>query len=106
MQTSLAYGPVYFNAYSNLQISLNDENSSNALILSIKLHGYDYLPGTEVICICYWIYYKPLYTLNPMCKIMNFKNETILIETNFGKSKVTTRRPMKWDEIDFPKNGS
>ncbi|XP_075108984.1 uncharacterized protein LOC142180806 [Nicotiana tabacum] len=103
VHTSLAYGPVYFNVYPNLQISLNDENSLNALILSIKLHGYDYLPGTEIICICYRIYYKPLYTLNPMCKNMDFKNETILIETNFGKSKVTTRRPIKWDEIDFPK---
>ncbi|KAG5594853.1 hypothetical protein H5410_036085 [Solanum commersonii] len=34
---------------------------------------------------------------------MNFKNETILIETNFSKSKVITRRPIKWDEIDFSK---
>ncbi|KAG5584392.1 hypothetical protein H5410_044826 [Solanum commersonii] len=24
-------------------------------------------------------------------------------ETNFSKSKVITRRPIKWDEIDFPK---
>ena len=103
VQTSLAYGPVYFNAYPNLQISLSDENSLNILILSIKLHGYDYLTGTEVICICYRIYYKPLYTLNPMCKIMDLKNETILIETNFSRSKVITRRPIKWDEIDFPK---
>ncbi|XP_070006068.1 uncharacterized protein [Nicotiana sylvestris] len=103
VQTSLAYGPVYFNAYPNLQISLNDENSLNALILSIKLHDYDYLPGTKVICICYRIHFKPLYTLNPMCRIMDMKNETVLIETNFVKSKVTTRRPIKWDEIDFPK---
>uniref|UniRef100_A0A3Q7GJG1 Uncharacterized protein n=1 Tax=Solanum lycopersicum TaxID=4081 RepID=A0A3Q7GJG1_SOLLC len=42
VQTSLTYGPVYFNAYPNLQISLNDENSLNTLILSNKLHGYDY----------------------------------------------------------------
>ncbi|KAM3324254.1 hypothetical protein P3S67_005405 [Capsicum chacoense] len=67
VQTSLAYGLVYFNAYPNLQISLTDENSPDALILSIKLHGYDYMSGTEFICICYRIYYKPLYTLSPMC---------------------------------------
>lgn len=73
VQTSLAYGPVYFNVYPNLQISLNDENSLNTLILSIKLNGYDYLPGTEVICICYRIYYKVLYTLNSTGKIINFK---------------------------------
>lgn len=42
IQTSSAYDPVYFNAYPNLQISLNDENSLNILILSIKFHCYDY----------------------------------------------------------------
>jgi len=71
-------------------------------MLNVKLHGYDYMPGTEVVCICYRIYYKLLHTLNPMCKMIDFKNETILIETNFDKSKVVTRRPIKWEEIDFP----
>ncbi|KAG5632672.1 hypothetical protein H5410_004389 [Solanum commersonii] len=32
IQTSLAYRPVYFNAYPNLQISLQDENSLSSLI--------------------------------------------------------------------------
>ncbi|KAG5571692.1 hypothetical protein H5410_061458 [Solanum commersonii] len=63
IQTSLVYGPVYFNAYPNLQISLQDGNSLSSLILNVKLHGYDYMPGTEV---------------------------------------VVTRRPIKWEEIDFP----
>ncbi|KAG5570711.1 hypothetical protein H5410_060477 [Solanum commersonii] len=102
IQTSLAYVPIYFNAYPNLQISLHDENSLSSLMLNVKLYGYDYMAGTEVVCICYKIYYKLLHTLNPMCRIIDFKNETILIETNFGKSKVVTRRPIQWDEIDFP----
>ncbi|KAG5630260.1 hypothetical protein H5410_001977 [Solanum commersonii] len=49
IQTSLAYGPVYFNVYPNLQISLQDENSLSSLMLNVKLHGYDYIPGTEVL---------------------------------------------------------
>ncbi|KAG5632675.1 hypothetical protein H5410_004392 [Solanum commersonii] len=49
IQTSLAYRPVYFNAYPNLQISLQDENSLSSLMLNVKLHGYDYMPGTEVL---------------------------------------------------------
>ncbi|KAG5599852.1 hypothetical protein H5410_031222 [Solanum commersonii] len=102
IQTSLAYGSVYCNVYPNLQISLQDENSLSSLILNVKLHGYDYIPRTEDVCICYRIYYKLLHTLNPMCKMIDFKNETILIETNFGKSKVVTKRPIKWEEIDFP----
>ncbi|KAG5619594.1 hypothetical protein H5410_004812, partial [Solanum commersonii] len=79
-----------------------DENSLSSFMLNVKLHGYDDMPGTEVVCICYRIYFKLLHTLNPMCKVIDFKNETILIETNFDKSKVVTRRPIKWEEIDFP----
>ncbi|KAG5581150.1 hypothetical protein H5410_051777 [Solanum commersonii] len=47
IQTSLAYRPIYVNAYPNLQISLQDENSLSSLMLNVKLHGYDYMPGTE-----------------------------------------------------------
>lgn len=37
-----------------------------------------------------------------MCKIIDFKNETIFIEICFSKSKIINRRNIKWDEIDFP----
>ena len=68
IQSSLAHGPVYFNVYPNLQLSLSDVNILDALTLNVKTHGYNYIPGTETICICYRIYYKPLFTLNPQCK--------------------------------------
>ncbi|KAI5667502.1 hypothetical protein M9H77_17355 [Catharanthus roseus] len=29
-------------------------------------------------------------------------NETVLIETNFNRSKISTRRIIKWDEIPMP----
>ncbi|KAG5590515.1 hypothetical protein H5410_041029 [Solanum commersonii] len=32
----------------------------------------------------------------------DISNQTILVETNFARPKVTTRRPIKWEEIDFP----
>ena len=105
IQSSLAHGPVYFNVYPNLQLSLSDANITEALTLNVKTHGYNYMPGSEVICICYRIYYKPLYTLNPQCKMVDKPlNETILIETNFGKSNISTRRTIKWNEITFPEN--
>ncbi|KAG5570738.1 hypothetical protein H5410_060504 [Solanum commersonii] len=74
IQTSLAYELVHFNAYHNLQTSLKDDNSLSSLMLNVKLHGY----------------------------VIAIKNETIVIETNFGKSKVVTKRPIRWEEIDFP----
>lgn len=80
IQSSLAHGPVYFDVYPNLCLSLSDINILDALTLNVKTNGYNYTPGTEVICICYRIYYKPLYTLNPMCKkVDKEKNETILV---------------------------
>ena len=105
MQSSLSHGPVYFDVYPNLQLSLTDRNIFQALTLNVKTHGYNYVTGSEIICICYRIYYKPLKTMNPRCRRVNKPiNETILIETNFDMSKITTRKPIKWDEIDFPEN--
>lgn len=105
IQSSLAHGPVYFNVYPNLQLSLSNVNILDALTLNVKTHGYNYMSGSELICICYRIYYKPLFTMNPRCKRINKSiNETILIERNFDMSKITKRRAIKWDEIEFPEN--
>lgn len=105
IESSLSHGPVYFNVYPNLQLSLSDRNIFQALTLNVKTHGYNYLPGSEIICICYRIYFKPLKTMNPKCKKVNKPiNETILIESNFDMSKITTRKAIKWDEIKFPQH--
>ncbi|KAG5580027.1 hypothetical protein H5410_050654 [Solanum commersonii] len=97
----LAYGPLYFNAQPNLQLSLTDSNILDALTLNVKTHGYNYAL-IQLICLSYRIYYKLLATLNPRCKLYDTSDQTILVETNFARSKVTTRRPIKWEEINFP----
>ncbi|KAL8488701.1 hypothetical protein ACS0TY_024840 [Phlomoides rotata] len=51
IQSNLAHGPVYFDVYPNLCLSLSDINILEALPLNVKTHGYNYTPGTEVICI-------------------------------------------------------
>ncbi|KAG5630277.1 hypothetical protein H5410_001994 [Solanum commersonii] len=102
IESTVAYGPVYFNAQSNLQLSLTDSNILSALTLNVKMHGYNYAPGSELICLSYRIYYKLLATLNPKCKLYDTSNQTILVETNFARSKVPTIRPIKWEEINFP----
>ena len=102
IQSSLAHGPVYFNVYPNLQLSLTDINILDSLTLNVKTHGYNYMPGSELICICYRIYFKPLTTMNPKCKRFSKSNETILIESNLDMSKISTRKIIKWSEIEFP----
>ncbi|KAG5573025.1 hypothetical protein H5410_062791 [Solanum commersonii] len=102
IESTVAYGPVYFNAQPNLQLSLTDSNILDALTLNVKMHGYNYAVGFELICLSYRIYFKLLATLNPRCKLYDTSDQTILVETNFARSKVTTRRPIKWEEINFP----
>ncbi|KAG5630278.1 hypothetical protein H5410_001995 [Solanum commersonii] len=101
IESTVAYDPVYFNAHPNLQLSLNDSNILDALTLNVETHGYIYAPGSELIYLSYKIYSKLFATLNPRCKLYDTSNQTILVENNFARSKVTTTRPIKW-EINFP----
>ena len=104
MQTSLTCGTVYFDVKPNLAISLSDPNILHALTLYVKAQNYDYMPESEVICICYRIYYRVLDTMNPNCRMIEKgnKNQTFLIETNLARSNIITRKPIRWEEIDFP----
>ncbi|KAG5576928.1 hypothetical protein H5410_057062 [Solanum commersonii] len=102
IESTVAYGPVYFNTQPNLQLSLSDVNILDALTLNVKTNGYNYVSGSELISLSYRIYFKSLSTLNPRCKLYDTSDQTILVETKFTRSKVTTRRPIKWKEIDFP----
>ena len=53
MQTSLCHGPVYFNVYPNLSISLTDPNILEAATLNIKTNGYNFMPGSETIVVIF-----------------------------------------------------
>ncbi|KAG5630984.1 hypothetical protein H5410_002701 [Solanum commersonii] len=92
IESTVAYGP----------LSLTDSNILDAFTLNVKTHGYNFAAGSELICLSYRIYFKLLTTLNPRCKLYDTSDQTILVKTNFAKSKVTTRRPIKWEEINFP----
>ncbi|KAG5594765.1 hypothetical protein H5410_035997 [Solanum commersonii] len=65
IESTMAYGLVYFNAQPNLQLSLTDSNILDVLTLNVKTYGYNYAAGSELICLSYRIYYKLLATLNP-----------------------------------------
>lgn len=87
VETSLAHGPIYFDVYPDLHLSLSDQNIDDALTLYVKTHGYNYAHRSEIICICYRIYFRLLTTMNARCKRINKPNdETILIETNYGST--------------------
>ncbi|KAG5623438.1 hypothetical protein H5410_008656 [Solanum commersonii] len=67
----------------------SDGFMTDALTLNVKTHGYNYAAGSKLICLSYIIYYKLLATLNPRCKLYDTSDQTILVETNFVRSKKT-----------------
>ncbi|KAG5619554.1 hypothetical protein H5410_004772 [Solanum commersonii] len=68
IESTVAYGP----------LSLIDSNIVDALTLNVKTHSYNYIPGSELICLSHRIYYKLLATLNPRCKLYDTYDQTIL----------------------------
>ncbi|KAG5606111.1 hypothetical protein H5410_027603 [Solanum commersonii] len=70
IESTIAYGPVYFNAQPNLQLSLTDSNILDALTLNVKMHGYNYAASSELICLSYRIYFKLHTTLNPRYSVI------------------------------------
>ncbi|KAG5596054.1 hypothetical protein H5410_037286 [Solanum commersonii] len=48
IESTMAYGPVYFNAQPNLQLSLTDSNILDALTLNVKTHGYNYAADSVI----------------------------------------------------------
>jgi hypothetical protein len=102
VETSLCYGPVYFNVYPNLTLSLTDKNISDVLNLRIQTKSYNFKPGTESIVVIYIIYYKIMNTLAPNIQSVSPLGRTVLFDTNLTTSKVATPRQISWDEIKFP----
>ena len=63
---SLYDGPVYFNCYPDLTLTLDDPNIVKALTLNIASSGYHMKEGSKPFALIYCIYYRPLGTqLNP-----------------------------------------
>ncbi|KAK2385518.1 hypothetical protein QL285_072748 [Trifolium repens] len=106
IETSLCHGPVYFDVSPNLSLSLTDKNLDDTLQLNIHTNGYNYKQGSEVIAVCYRVYYKVLNTLNPRVKQISFPGTTTLVQTNLLTSNVATNRMIRWNEITFPESWS
>ncbi|KAI8554886.1 hypothetical protein RHMOL_Rhmol05G0131600 [Rhododendron molle] len=104
IETSLCHGPVYFNTYPNLSLSLTDRNIGEVLNCRIQTRGYDYLLGSEVMAVIYRIYYKVINTMNPKVRQLGSGDQTVLIETNMLTSNIATNRLINWEEITFPEN--
>jgi hypothetical protein len=60
VEASLYNGPIHFNCYPDLTISLDDGAPEKALTLNIETSEYEMIEGSRPLALIYRIYYKLL----------------------------------------------
>ena len=62
IESSLCSGPVSFDCYPNITISLKDKNILQSMLLQIKTHNYDMLEGSIHVALIFKIHYKAMFS--------------------------------------------
>jgi len=68
IKSSLCSGPVSFDCYSNLTISLKDKNILQSMLLQIKTHNYHMLEGSILVALIFKIDYKNTFLTRVMLR--------------------------------------
>ncbi|GAV67801.1 LOW QUALITY PROTEIN: MP domain-containing protein, partial [Cephalotus follicularis] len=106
IETSLCNGPVYFDGYPDLTISLTDKNILKILKINIKLHGYNMLPGSEIIAIIHHVHYKATNSICPKSLVNLLKGETTMMKCVTNDSNILIPQKIKWSDINIPEDWS
>ncbi|GAV82788.1 MP domain-containing protein [Cephalotus follicularis] len=109
IETSLCNGPVYFDGYPDLTISLTDKNIFETLKINIKLHGYNMLPGSEIIAIIHHVHYCNYKATNSICpkSLVNLlKGETTMMKCVTNDSNILIPQKIKLSDINIPDDWS
>lgn len=106
VQTSIGHGPVFFNCFPNLTLSLEDKNLLEALQLNVLIHGLNMKPGSIPLTLIYRIHYKLMNSMASKCLRPRIPGETTLFLTDQTKTNVVVPRTIRWDEVDIPEKWS
>ena len=83
IQSSLFAGPIHFDVFPNLTMSLDDANMLKALTLNVLTSGYDIEEGSRPLAIIYRIYYRLMKTnLNLQAIVKDSASSTMLIQSS------------------------
>jgi hypothetical protein len=103
VKSSLFQGPIYFNCYPNLAVSLTDETVLQTLELNIETSGYNMLEGAQPLVIVYRIYYKLMKTtLKSQALMESPKGKTLLLQASISDSHIRVPPQINWNEIKLP----
>jgi hypothetical protein len=96
-------GPVHFNVFPNMSVSLDDINFLKTLTLNIQTKEYDMEEGSRPLAIIYRIYYRLMKTsLNPQAIFKDPKGSTLLIESSTQNAAISAPKMIQWDKLNLP----
>ncbi|GAV86039.1 MP domain-containing protein, partial [Cephalotus follicularis] len=99
IETSLCNGPVFFDGYPDLTISLTDTNILETLKINIKLYGYNILSGSEIIAIIHQVHYKATNSICPKSLVNLTKGEITKMKCTTKYSNILIPKKIKWSDI-------
>ncbi|GAV67501.1 MP domain-containing protein, partial [Cephalotus follicularis] len=106
IETSLCNGPVYFDGYPDLTISLTDKNILETLKINITLQGYNMLSSSEIIAIIHHVHYKAINSICPKSLVNLTKGETTMMRCVINDSNILIAQKIKWSDINIPDDWS
>ncbi|GAV79145.1 MP domain-containing protein, partial [Cephalotus follicularis] len=86
---------------TSLSNSLTDKNLLETLKINIKLHGYNMLPGSEIIAIIHHVHYKATNSICPKSLVNLTKGETIMMKCVTNDSNILISKKIKWSDINI-----
>ncbi|GAV86642.1 MP domain-containing protein, partial [Cephalotus follicularis] len=106
IEISLCNGHVCFDWYPDLTISLIDKNILETLKINIKLHGYNMLPGSEIIAIIHHVHYNTTNSIYPKSLVNFTKCETTMMKCVTNDSNILIPSKIKWSDINISEDWS
>ncbi|GAV89354.1 hypothetical protein CFOL_v3_32771 [Cephalotus follicularis] len=96
----------YIHFALDLTISLTDKSILETLKINIKLHGYNMLPGSEIIAIIHHVHYKATNSICPKLLVNFLKGETTMMKCVTNDSNILIPQKIKWNDINIPEDWS
>ncbi|KAG5247564.1 JHL23C [Salix suchowensis] len=103
IESSLCNGPLSFDCYPNLTVSLKDKNILKSMQLQIKTHNYHMLEDSVPVALIFKIHYKAMFSAFASKHLQHSnKGSTLLLQTDLSKANIVVPKAIQWKEITLP----
>ncbi|KAH9680236.1 hypothetical protein KPL71_026479 [Citrus sinensis] len=103
IESSLCKGPISFDCYPNITLSLKDKKILKSMILQIKTHNYNMIEGSVPVALIFKISYKAIISaFSTQHKFQSKRDKTLLLQTDLSKANTVIPKPIQWKDVNLP----